>query len=73
MKFTESSDGIERTSIRITLRFTREELAEIKRLAKRDASRSWRDWVEGHAALGVEGELTDEGGEMEQRYGRGGD
>lgn len=54
-----SKDGIERTNVRIVLRFTSEEIDIIKRLAERDGA-DWRGWIESHAALGVEGDM-DEG------------
>lgn len=73
MKYTMSNDNVERTSVRITLRFTREGIAQIKEHAKRDGDKSWRDWISSHAALCVVEQLIEDDGSMEQRYGRGGD
>jgi hypothetical protein len=72
-RYTKSNDGVERCTVVLRLRFTREDMATIRRLADLDNNGDWRDWLESHAALGIEGDLTDCSGEYEQRYGRGGD
>ena len=58
MTFTTSKDGVQRASVRLVLRFTRDELDAIKELAKEAGSGSWRDWLESHAALGIEEGMT---------------
>lgn len=72
MKYTQSKDGVERTTVRLNLRFTREEIADIKRLAKA-AKTTWRGWLESHVTMGIDEGLMETNGSMEQRYGRGGD
>ncbi len=71
LKFTPSSDGVDRASVRITIRLTADEIRELKRQAKEHGS-DWRARVQGLAALGIEEALIAEGGELEQHYGRGG-
>lgn len=73
MKYTRSKDGVERATIIVRLRYSREEIKEIKELAAKDGGDGdWRGWIESHAGLGIEEAMTDCGGELEQRYGRGG-
>jgi hypothetical protein len=71
MKYTMSKDGIERVTVRVSLRFTRDEVEFIKELAKKEGQ-GWRDWIEGRAALGVEGDMVCEDGSYDQRVGRSG-
>lgn len=56
MRYTRSQDGVERTTVRLSFRFTRGEMALIRRLA-READADWRAWLESHASLGIEGEM----------------
>ena len=71
MKFTMSKDGIERVTVRINLRFTQEELKDIKKAAELAKAKSWRGWLESHAVIGIEGDLMDCDGCYYQRYGKG--
>lgn len=73
LKFTTSQDGIERATVLVPLRISREDLKDIKRAVKKEEGETWREWLASHAALGVEEGLMTNDGDMEQRYGRGGD
>lgn len=70
MKFTKSKDGSMRTNVRITLRFTKEEIEEIKILAKKDGNTPWRIWLENYAALGIEEARTLDDGRYMQTVGK---
>lgn len=69
-KFTKSRDGVERATVVIRLRLSREELEDIKNMAAKEGD-TVREWLENHAALGIEEGLLDVSGEYEQRYGKG--
>lgn len=72
LKFTCSQDGVERVTVLVPVRLSREDLADVKEKAKIDGE-TWREWLTTHANLGIEEGLLSGGGELEQRYGRGGD
>jgi hypothetical protein len=72
MKYTPSQDGIDRATVIVRLRFTREDLQEIRDIAKKSAEDSgWHDWIESHAQLGIEEGMSAFDGSYEQRYGKG--
>lgn len=71
-RFTESTDGVKRTSVRVIIRLSKEEVEAAKRIADK-YDQDWRSWVASCAQLGVEGGMEEEDGSFEQRYGRGGD
>jgi len=62
MKLTLSVDGQKRANVRITLRFSEEEIKDIKSIAEK-YNTTWRKWLSSHAALGIEEGL------MNQDYG----
>jgi predicted DNA binding CopG/RHH family protein len=45
LRFTQSKDGTPRANVRVTLRLTAEEVAEIKRRAG-DEGCPWREWLQ---------------------------
>lgn len=71
MRYSDSADGELRANVHVILRFTHDEIKEIKELAKKDGA-NWRTWIGYHAALGVDEAMMTEDGASEQRYGRGG-
>ena len=55
-KYTESRDGIERTTVRLPIRLTREQIIKAKQMAgARD--QDWRTMLEGFASLTIEHEI----------------
>jgi hypothetical protein len=56
LKFTESADGKYGADIRITLRFTADQLEKIKVAAHEDGE-EWRTWLHDKASDGVYGAL----------------
>lgn len=70
MKYTKSEDGEMRVTVVLRLRFTREEIEEIKAKSDHEGD-SWRSWLESYAALGIEEALLSHDGNYEQRVGKG--
>lgn len=58
-KYTLSEDGIERTSVVLRIRLTRDEVAVAKRMAKKNQNLGWLDALSASAALAVEHALEE--------------
>jgi len=56
MRFTNSIDGIQRANVRITIRLSAEDLAEIKAEAIANKE-EWRTWLKWQAESGVRSAL----------------
>jgi hypothetical protein len=56
-RFTPSRDGVERTTLRLTIRLTHEEYEKAKALAKRTCAKNVHVWASSIAELAIEGEF----------------
>lgn len=67
MRFTKDDDGIERTTVRVAIRLTRDEIKCAKAMAKYLKSKNWRTAIAGYAALTIEHELGEFDAEQLER------